>query len=550
MLNVKYIYNKISNLDINAKIAAPLLKQLVQKVISIKEKTLYIAFILVIAILALSIKGMVGNPSITELNTSNWKEDGPLELSPDRGRYALMYSVVEDHTLYFSKDVARLAAPDLGFFNGNFVSLFAPGVSFLIIPGYVIGKALGAAQLGTYAVITFIAFINVLLIIEISKKLGANKYAAVLAALAFLFGTNAFAYGVSLYQHHVTLLLILISLYAIVKWDNYKTLLVISFTYFLAISVDYPNAIILLPFAIYAVTQVLKISKETNKLKMVFRPLYTLCVVTAIPAIAFFFWFNKTSYGNPLQLAGTVVQVQEFDKQGNPIVFKDENKAVIKENLDVEQETESRNTLHYFETREMLNGLYILFLSPDRGFIFFAPVMILAFYGMAFLQKSNKVMHTLLLGVSGLLVCLYAMWGDVWGGWAFGPRYLVPVFGILAIYLAIALSNYKKSFLFVIAFVILFDVSAYINTAGALTSNAMPPKVEILALEKTTNKVQRYTVQRNLDTLSSNISKSAGFVSFAHKHITAWQYFWIIYGLISSTFVLILLKFVKPDHEK
>ncbi len=82
-------------LEINLKF-----KNVLNKIKSVKEKTLVLSVILVVAVLAMSLKGMVGNPSITDLNTIAWKEDGPLELSPDRGRYALMYSVVEDHTLY------------------------------------------------------------------------------------------------------------------------------------------------------------------------------------------------------------------------------------------------------------------------------------------------------------------------------------------------------------------------------------------------------------------------------------------------------------------
>src|SRR3990167_9827779 len=106
--------------------------------------TLLILFCTVI--LALGIRGLSGNPTAEELNSFQWKDSGPLELSPERGRFALLYSIVEDNSLQFSLPIARFATPDLGLSpDGKYVSLFAPAVSFIAIPGYVIGKYFGAS---------------------------------------------------------------------------------------------------------------------------------------------------------------------------------------------------------------------------------------------------------------------------------------------------------------------------------------------------------------------------------------------------------------------
>src|SRR5882672_620804 len=91
-------------------------------------------------ILALSVRGLPGNPTPTELNTSYWKENGPFELSPERGRYALLYALVENHSFHLPADIAKFTAPDVGYQNNNYVSIFAPSVSLISVPGYIIGK--------------------------------------------------------------------------------------------------------------------------------------------------------------------------------------------------------------------------------------------------------------------------------------------------------------------------------------------------------------------------------------------------------------------------
>ena len=60
-------------------------------------------------VVILAAKSKLGYPGIDELNSSAWTGSGPLELSPERARFALIYSLVEDHSFQFSEGVARLA---------------------------------------------------------------------------------------------------------------------------------------------------------------------------------------------------------------------------------------------------------------------------------------------------------------------------------------------------------------------------------------------------------------------------------------------------------
>src|SRR5882724_4133885 len=104
-------------------------------------------FLLFIAsILLLSVRGLPGNPTPTELNTTYWKDNGPFELSPERGRFALLYSIVENHSFNFQPGIAKFTAPDVGYMNHQYVSIFAPSVSFVAIPGYILGKYFDISQ--------------------------------------------------------------------------------------------------------------------------------------------------------------------------------------------------------------------------------------------------------------------------------------------------------------------------------------------------------------------------------------------------------------------
>ena len=196
----------------------------------VKNILLTILFIIFCAgILTLSLRGISGNPTDEVLNQHYWKDEGPLELSPDRGKFALTFSVVEDKSFIFSLPVARFATPDLGYVNGQYVSLFAPGVSFITIPGYILCKSFGAAKVGAFAIIALFALLNVILLRAIAIRLGATPLAATIASLLFIFATPAFTYAVTLYQHHISTFLILLSIYTLLRWNNIWSLFLIWF---------------------------------------------------------------------------------------------------------------------------------------------------------------------------------------------------------------------------------------------------------------------------------------------------------------------------------
>jgi hypothetical protein len=488
-------------------------------------RSLIFIIIFVMTILISAVRGLPGNISESDFESTSWTVDGPFELSVERGRFALIYSMIENKSFEFSVPVARFAVPDLGLKNGKYVSLFAPGVSFLVAPGYIVGKMLGASQVGTFLMISLFALFNFVLVKSIAQRLGANTLASTLGAIAFLFATPAFAYSTTLYQHHVSTLLVLGCIYVLVRWNNLISLSLIWFLCAASIPIDYPNLFFLFPLGVLALGRFIKLKLENGKLEINIKFKGFLTLLAMLLPLTFFAWFNNQSYGSPWQFSGTVAQVKDLSTVGH------ESERVVDPVTDIALKHD-RSALHFFRTRGLLNGFHILLASPDRGLVTFAPVMLLGVLGAIFLYKRNTTLTATLVAVIGFNILLYAMWGDVWGGWAFGSRYLVPTYAILGIWIAIALSHWRKNLILLATFVCLFTYSLAVNTLGALTSSRNPPRVEVLALEAISGQEQKYTWERNLQFLQITGSKSFVYQVFAKNYLTAVQYYYLITGSV------------------
>ncbi|MBM2817803.1 MAG: hypothetical protein HW401_393 [Parcubacteria group bacterium] len=521
-------------------------------------------FVFCAIILALSLRGIAGNPSAETINNPEWKESGPLELSPDRGRFALMYSLVEDQSFQFSLPLARFTTPDVGYVNGKYVSLFNPGVSFFIIPGYIIGKYFGAGQVGAFAIIAIFALLNIALIRAIAIRLGASPLAGNLGALAFAFATPAFAYAASLYQHHISTFLLLLAIYAVIRFNNLWSVSLVWFLSALALVVDNPNIFFMLPVALYALGKIISLSQdlsqEQGEIKINIKMAGIITFLAIIFPALFFMWFNKESYGSAFQLPGTIKSVQEIDELGNPTqstLFQntdDKNSHDLNDMVPQSEDSQTsdhkkkKTAVGFFKTRNLFNGFYIHLISPDRGILRFSPVILLGIFGIFYLYKRNYKIANLLVAAIGANLLLYSMWGDPWGGWAFGSRYLIPTYAMLGIGVAFAITRFKKNYLFIAFFILTMGYSVWINSLGAITSNTNPPQLEVLALEKLSGHEEKYTYMRNWEELKKGRSKSFVFQAKAKYFVSAENYHKFIYISVIFFTLLMILPFSLGEN--
>lgn len=516
-----------------------------------------IFFICFIAIILLfSVRGLPGNPVPSQLGSSYWIANGPFELSNERGRFALTYSLIEDHSFHFQPAIANFAAPDVGYWNHNYVSLFAPSVSFIAIPGYLIGKYFGVSQFGTFLWMAMFALLNVLLIRAIAIRLGAHPLAATIGGLTFLFATPAFAYAVTLYEHHVSTFFILLSLYLLIRFKTLASLFAIWTLYAIAFTVDYPNLFLMLPIALAAFFRSGAIEQVSKKITVSFSFLRFVTVIGVILPLLFFMWFNQASYNNPTKISGTVARILSVKQNGSPVFWGDSPKQKSAPQLTQSSNLPPAGSLFtFFAPRNMLNGLYILLISPDRGMITFTPIIVFGFAAFFFTNKNRRIQQyiSVLLGIIGMDLALYSMWGDPYGGWAFGARYLIPAYSILAICLALLLSYLGKKKIFIFFFFLVFSYSVMVNTLGALTSNDNPPKIEAEALANETHHEVSYTYMRNVDILNTNYSRSFIFQTYANDYLSAWEYYGsvvILILIVSTVFITRLHLIITRKNEK
>lgn len=480
-------------------------------------------------ILALSIRGVPGVIDHAGMSEPYWRDEGPFELSPERGRFALTYSVIEDHTFTFALPIARFAAPDVGYFEDRYVSLFAPAISYLIIPGYLIGKSLGSAQVGSFAVISIFALFNLFLVRAISMTLGAKRVAATLAGLVFLFATPAFTYGVTIYQHHVSTFLLLSGFYLLTRFKkSLWPLLVVWFVCALSIPVDYPNAFFLAPIGVAALGRIIWSEQVRGFTKLHFKPLGVVTFLTAAIPLSLFFWYNQLAYGNAFQLAGTVQQVKIIGEDGLPV--RDESAS----RNEVSQES---TTVGFFDPRALIHGLYTLLLSADRGLIRFAPIVLLGLLALPKLYREKPSVVTLMIAIIFANIMLYGMWGDPYGGWAFGSRYLLPTYAMFSILLGLFLSE-KKSAIFHGIFVLLVIYSLSVNALGAVTTSRNPPKNEAIPLGDVTGRIEKYSFDRNWDYLNNQGSKSFIFNTIGKHYATPLEYYYFVLGVLIIGFLI------------
>lgn len=86
--------------------------------------------------------------------------------------------------------------------------------------------------------------------------------------------------------------------------------------------------------------------------------------------------------------------------------------------------------------RDRLLGIAGLLISPNRGLLVFTPIALLGIIGLAQQVGTGKPRDPVLASfglasfVHLLVVGTYPVW---WGGWSFGPRYLVDIIPVLAL---------------------------------------------------------------------------------------------------------------------
>jgi len=504
-------------------------------------KRVIIGFILIftfILLLAGGIKGREGNPIYYQTATERDIDlGGPFESSGNNSRYALTEAIVEDKTFFLNSERAKFSSPDIVYSGGNYISIFMPGVSLLGVPFYMVGKVVGLPQLFTYLSTAIFALINAFLVIKLAGKLKVSFAASVIAGAIFLFGTSAFAYAFTFTQHHASVTFMLIALINVLNKRTFLNNVALGVILVMAALVDTPNIFLLAPIGVYAIYKHITSEKLQNRLKLSLKLNIVGLIVGILPFLILFGWYNYSLTGSYAKLP------QNIGRSPYEEVTRDQlGPSESKGNL-------SLVTLP-FNPRRQLSGFNILLFNSERGLFFYSPVLVIGILGLAFAYRMRddkvKTLAVLSSAIVAVNIVLYSMFHDPWGGWAFGPRYLIPSAAIISIFIAFALHKFRRNILLVAAFALLAAYSLLINITGGITTTRVPPKVEAINLADPID----YTYFYNFDLISANFSSSLVYNLYLVDFVSARLFLYTLVGTVLSLIIVILYVLWQKDLGK
>lgn len=508
-------------------------------------KSIITAFLIAIIGLGLyvaTIRGVPGNPKGEEIKGNLDQATKPLELSPERGRYVLVMSLAEDHSFALNPTLAAAADPDIGYHDGRFYIYFGPGVSMLALPMYFWGKSHNIAQVATFFTISIFATLNLILLFLLGRQIFKLPYwAAILSALIFGFASSSWSYAITLYQHHVTTFIILSCFFATWQyrrggWTRFFWMSYVWIAYAYSIFIDYPNGILIAPVMAYAFFSAVSFENLQEKIKLKMDVIFIITAIFFVGINVIHGYYNYVNFGDWKRLSGGLVGIKEIRSKD---LLKGADQSAI------EKEAAEKNVVSFFQEVNQPQGIVILLTSRDRGIFLFAPVFLLGIFGIFSRLKKSEMEGNMIVGTIVTHLFLYSSWGDPWGGWAFGPRYLIPTMALLSLYAAYWVSIPKWGFVRRMFTLILITYSSAIALLGALTTNAVPPKVEADYLK------MKYNFLHNYDFFMSGQSSSYIYNTFVKGTYTLQEYFYVIWGTVLgiAIIVLIVMPLFKRRYE-
>jgi len=501
-----------------------------------KRVIVVISLIFIIALLlAGGVKGKVGNPIFYQTNSSRDIElGGPFESSGNNSRYALTEAIVEDKTFFLNDERAQFSSPDIVYFRGNYFSIFMPGVSLMGVPFYMLGKVFGLAQLFTFLSVTILALLNVFLVIRLAKKLKVGMAAAIISGAIFIFATNAFAYAFTFTQHHLSVTLLLLALINVLSKRTLVSNIILGVILTMAAIVDTPNVFLLSPIGLYAIYKHFKSERLHNKLKLSIKLKIVGIIMGIVPILAIFGWYNYS-------LTETLTKLPQN-------IGRAPFEQLSQDRTGISESTGNLSLVNLpFNPRRQLSGFNILLFNNERGLFFYSPVLLFGLLGLvlAYRSRDDKIKNLAVLSsaIIATNVVIYSMFHDPWGGWAFGPRYLIPSAAIISIFIGIGLQKIKRNILFLLAFLILAVYSLVINISGGITTTQVPPKVEAVNLAKPIP----YTYLYNFDLINTNFSGSLVYNLYLAEFISVRLFLYTLTGTAFGGLMAILYVMWRND---
>jgi 4-amino-4-deoxy-L-arabinose transferase-like glycosyltransferase len=297
--------------------------------------------------------------------------------------------------------------------GGPFFVKYGIGQSIAAVPLYVLGRLVALAlplnlrdETAAFVTSMYCSIITALtaaLLCALALRLGWSGRTALALALLFGLATPAWAYT-STFFSEPTIGLCLVGAVTALLWDSMPTMktTLTAGCWLGAATLTHLGDTIF--YALIPVAFILLYTEAAARLRL----LIALCAPIGV-ALLCTAWYDLARYGSPLRTGYGIVG--------------------------------DHHDLHPPHTLQGLwEGIYGPILSPGKGLLLYAPILILALLGWRRLGRQVRGGLLLVAGLCTVAVLVHANTLIIWlGGWAWGPRFVIPIIAIALLPLGVLL---------------------------------------------------------------------------------------------------------------
>jgi hypothetical protein len=371
----------------------------------------------------------------------------------EEGRFWFPVEYVEEGSKYW-------VSPDYARIDDKVYSDKAPGVAFISIPFFILGKNIGnilmdflpplnsiispyinylpdndiLAVVSIQIGLCLLAAFGILRLYDVSRMMGISEKNGIIASLLTAFTTPYWVYARTMFGHVPAAVFLISSVYHILKYREGKSkyhLIAAGFFSGFGFVIEFPSL-----FAIpwLTVLIILPISQIKSSWKENIQSVFIYGAITSLSAFPLFF-YNFTNFGSIM---------------ANVLSFSDIWAAV----------------LHLLEP--VHEGIVVLLLNDSRGLFYFSPIVLFGFAGLFLAYRRYPVEIMVIFSLILSFVIFYGKKYEAHGGAAFGPRYIVPILLLIGLGFGWILDSMKSSSLTQAGMIITGVWSLFSSSLGAL----------------------------------------------------------------------------------
>lgn len=327
--------------------------------------------------------------------------------------------------------------------DGNLYCRKGPGTSLVALPLAWLGLAVPAWGLvqTTMLLNALVTALTATMIFTYVRRLGYRQTTGLVTAVVFGVGTIAWPYAKYFFSEPLTGLCLLAAAYFTLprgsspdEGPSWPGCLLAGFFLGLAVATRFANAVLLPIYAGLLVFYLLRRPGLTSWSALRSAPSLLLSAT----------WRQSLAWAVPLLLWAALLAAYNYLRFGNPLMTG----YLPEESF----------------SAPWMTGILGLLVSPGRGLIFFCPVLLSCIPAWPRFFRRHHAQSVFILLTVGCYVLLYGKWFMWHGGFAWGPRFLLPIIPLLCVVLAPLLEGLQGKTR--AAFWALLAVSAAVQVPG------------------------------------------------------------------------------------